>query len=350
MNLYFLDHSYSWWGQHAGFGLLSKILALQGYPVSVVRPRRGIAARLMGKAYSTLRGSPKGNQRMAAAEMEFLLRMRAAGASGHVLYLEDHLEMLQRGGGSRRWIGTIHLPRRLWDARSLEALRDARGALVLCDRFREDFSNIIPASRLRVVLHGVDTTFYRPGGLRKTCDVPRLLFVGAWLRNTRMLSRLVPWILKRFPDVVFDLVVPMHARKDSALTSLQANPAVHWHCGLTDEELRLKYQTSTLLFMPMEDSGANNAIIEALACGLPVVTTDVGGIRNYGGESVFSLVANNDDEGCLNLLEQYLTNAELRQTVGKACRAFAEERLEWAVVAKEYIRAYEFFGLSSGRP
>jgi len=35
--------------------------------------------------------------------------------------------------------------------------------------------------------------------------------------------------------------------------------------------------------MPMKSSGANNAIVEALACGLTVVTTDVGGICDYGG-------------------------------------------------------------------
>lgn len=342
--MYLLDHSYSWWGQHAGFGLLGKHLALQGCQVSVVRPRRNFAARVIGKAYSTWHGLPRRDQRMAAAELEFLFRMGAAKASGHVLYLEEHLTMLQQG--QSRWVGTIHLPRKSWDAQRIEVLRKARGALVLSDSFREEFSGVIPDSKLQVVPYGVDTAFFRPGEPQQACHAQRLLFVGAWLRNTAMFARVVPRIQERFHDVIFDLVVPLHARKDSSLSALQGNPAVRWYSGLTDEELRSKYQAATMLFMPMEDSGANNAIVEALACGLPIVTTDVGGIRNYGGQSVFPLVANNADEACLDLVERYLTNPEFGQKVGRACRTFAEEHLEWANVTKEYLRAYHFFGLS----
>ena len=46
----------------------------------------------------------------------------------------------------------------------------------------------------------------------------------------------------------------------------------------------------------MNESGANTAVVESLACGLPIVTTDVGGIRNYGGNDLFPIVNNNDDE------------------------------------------------------
>jgi glycosyltransferase involved in cell wall biosynthesis len=160
-----------------------------------------------------------------------------------------------------------------------------------------------------------------------------------------MFSRLVPRILEQFPDVIFDMVVPQHARTEPGLASLQKYQAVCWHQDLTDEALRSLYQSSTLMFMPMEDSGANTAIVEALACGLPIVTTDVGGIRNYGGLTVFPLVANNDDDACLDLLEQYLAQPELRQAVSAACRLFAEKHLAWPIVAKEYILAYKSFGL-----
>jgi glycosyltransferase involved in cell wall biosynthesis len=93
--------------------------------------------------------------------------------------------------------------------------------------------------------------------------------------------------------------------------------------------------------MPMEDSGVNTAVVEALACGLPIVTTDVGGIRDYGGGSVYPVVANNDDDAMIALVEEYLNNENRRNEVGEKCRAFAEQSLSWLLVAQKHIEAYK---------
>jgi glycosyltransferase involved in cell wall biosynthesis len=109
---------------------------------------------------------------------------------------------------------------------------------------------------------------------------------------------------------------------------------------LNDEELRDLYQQSYLMFLPMNDSGANTAVVEALASGLPIMTTDVGGIRDYGGDSIFPTVANNDDDAMINLLEQYLTKPDWRDKVGQRCRQFAEENMAWPVVVQKHLNAY----------
>ncbi|MGD1108558.1 MAG: glycosyltransferase family 4 protein [Terracidiphilus sp.] len=209
---------------------------------------------------------------------------------------------------------------------------------------RDEFDDILDRSQIKVLPYGVDTSFFKPHTkLHKT--IPKtLLYVGAWLRNTAMLARLVPEISRKFPDVTFDLIVPMHARSDAALKTLFGNPRLRWHHNLSDEDLRSLYQTATTLLMPMEDGGANSAVVEALACGLPIVTTDTGGIRSYGGDTMFPLVKNNDDKSCVDLVATYLTEPQFASAVSKKCREFAETKLEWTIAAKEYIDAYRSLG------
>jgi len=92
--------------------------------------------------------------------------------------------------------------------------------------------------------------------------------------------------------------------------------------------------------LPMNESGANTAVTEALSSGLPLVTTDVGGIRDYGGGSIFPIVANNDDDAMIALVEQYLSKPSWRDETGQKCRKFAEETLAWPLVAQKHLQAY----------
>lgn len=94
------------------------------------------------------------------------------------------------------------------------------------------------------------------------------------------------------------------------------------------------------MLLPMDDSGANNSILEALATGLPVVTTDVGGIRDYGGGCCYPIVENNDDDSMIQLVEHYIQNPTYRSLISRAIREFAEVELAWPVVAQKHLDAY----------
>jgi glycosyltransferase involved in cell wall biosynthesis len=78
-----------------------------------------------------------------------------------------------------------------------------------------------------------------------------------------------------------------------------------------------------------------------MACGLPVVTTDVGGIRDYGGGSIYPVVKNNDDDAMVELVEKYLADEKYRNSIAKKERQFAEDKLAWPIVAKRHLKVYE---------
>jgi glycosyltransferase involved in cell wall biosynthesis len=213
-------------------------------------------------------------------------------------------------------------------------------ALMLYQKDIAFFEKHVGAGRIKFIHHGADTAFFKPDAT-KLLMPPRILYGGVYLRNEPMLARVVQRLAEKMPELRFDLLVPQHHRQSPALAPLLNHPAVTWHAGLNDEELRALYQRSYLMLLPMNDSGANTAAVESLTSGLPIVTTDVGGIRDYGGGTIFPIVPNNDDEAMIDLVEKYISQPAWRNETGRQCRQFAEDHMAWPLVAKKHLQAYE---------
>jgi glycosyltransferase involved in cell wall biosynthesis len=332
-----LEDKIPWFGRHTGYEALPQFVMGS---VMQVRPRNTLFARVFGKLYSMWKRWPARSQAATFSELELLWRWRRQpGAIAHTLYGEEHLRFFTRWNRApRTWVATIHLPPSQWSEERFEHLRHVQSAILLYQRDIAVFEQFTGEGRIRFIHHGADVDFFRPA---VTHSADRLLFAGAYLRNPPMLARIIQRLHTSHPGLRFDLLVPIHARSQPGFETITNHPAVTWHAGLSDEQLRSLYQQSLLLLLPMNESGANTAVVEALACGLPIVTTDVGGIRDYGGGSIFPVVKNDDDDAMVALVEQYLEKPDWREQVGAECRRFAENTLAWPLIAQRHLRVYE---------
>jgi glycosyltransferase involved in cell wall biosynthesis len=341
MKTTFLSNKIPWFGLYTGYERLPLILKATGLETQIFSSNGNILERLVGKTYSMYRGWSDRNSYDTAAELRFSLASRGKSLTYHILYLENHLQFLdQWDKAPKNIIGTIHLPPSQWNSSMLENLQHLSSAIILYQRDLEFFESYVGKGRIHFIHYGVDTDFFHPLSAESP-KTKRILFAGHYLRNKLMLYRVIIKLLKKHPELQFDLLVPEHARNTEGLLQLLKHPAVTWHKNLTDEALRYLYQTSYLLLLPMNESGANTAIVESLACGLPIITTDVGGIRDYGGADIFPIVANDDDNAMIDLVEKYLDNPDLRNKVAISCRNFAEQKLAWSVVAQKHLEVYK---------
>lgn len=189
--------------------------------------------------------------------------------------------------------------------------------------------------RVKVIKHGVRHDFFTPAAQKKPSSAPKLLIAGNWFRDFHTLRLAMAEIWKKRPDVTLDCIVPRPARNDAEMMNLAIDERVRWHAGLSVEELRQMYQEATLLFLPLLEATANNALIEAMACGLPVISTDIGGVPDYLPAGAGALCRHQDPLDHANAVLAWLDDSELQRSASALCREWAVRHFDWPTLAAE---------------
>jgi len=193
------------------------------------------------------------------------------------------------------------------------------------------FQDLLGEERTRVVLHGVDVDFFRPPPAVRTAARFRCLTVGHYLRDFAAV-RAVAQRLERVRDIEFHVV-------SASAEELAGRPNVTIHRGVADRELLSLYQESDVLFLPLLDATSNNALLEGIACGLPVISTALPSIKAYlpGGGAI--LLEENDPDQLADAILRLAEHPAERRLMGRAARQRAEE-LDWRKIAPEYAAIY----------
>jgi glycosyltransferase involved in cell wall biosynthesis len=338
-SVYFLEDRIPWFGKFNGYEQLTRYLPAT-LPHRVFAAAPGLFPRLLGKLHSIRHGiGPAPQAQVDAFRRCFRALAKERFAVGHVLYGEHFLPYLKCLAADciSRSTFTFHQPFGQWSEKNLLDLKRVDHAIFLFTPPAGTFETHLRFAPT-VIPHGVDTDFFSPA------DPPsgrRVLYSGIHLRNLPMLERLIGRLLSTDQKVVVDMLVPESRRNEAVFQRLARSDRVVWHAGLDEFQLRDLYRRSDLMLVPMQDSGANTAVVEALACGLPIVTTDVGGIRDYGGGTVFPVIRNDDDQAAFELVVRLLDDAPYRASLASAGRAFAIDILGWRQVISRHLSVYE---------
>jgi glycosyltransferase involved in cell wall biosynthesis len=107
-------------------------------------------------------------------------------------------------------------------------------------------------------------------------------------------------------------------------------------------ELMELYRMAQLFVLPSHHEGMPTVLLEAMASGLPAVSTAVGGALELiaDGENGL-LVPPHEPEALASALLSLLADAGLRSDVGRNARTTVQQRYSWAAVAERYLACYE---------
>lgn len=174
--------------------------------------------------------------------------------------------------------------------------------------------------------NGVDTRFFCPAEHVLDRPIDRPLRVG-WagsLTNHGEAQR-----------GVHDFIAPAVERVDGAELHLAAREQT-WRSR--DEMLEF-YRSLDVYVCASRNEGTPNPCLEAAACGLPVVTTNVGNMPEFIVDGVNGLIVQRDIDDIAAKLRM-LADPSIRRLMGAAARQTATE-WDWGVQAEHYATMFD---------
>ncbi len=265
----------------------------------------------------------------------------------HINYIEDHYWLLSQKKikkeiGDTKVVGTIHQPPSWWKINGKIELLSQLDALVVLDKVSKSFFEPYLPNKVFFIPHGIDTDFFKPIE-NKSFSPKRCVFSGHHLRDIPLLMRVIKAITYQRKDIFFDIVFPNVKQYpyQKELFHIASNANVKWHSEISDKALKKLYQQASLLLLPLIDCTANNALLEGMACGLPVITTDIEGIKSYTNESFTRYSPSFDGVAMEKSIESVIDDKELLQEMSQNARQYAIDNFSWTVVANSMKQLYQ---------
>ena len=228
-----------------------------------------------------------------------------------------------------RTVATYHQPPELLgDLVRPDVLRALDRIVVVSPTQVEYFTRFVPRERVAVVLHGIDTTFFRPRATPRQPGPFRCITAGHWRRDWAAIR----CVARELRDVEFHVVTAQP-------TGLHDMTNVRTHRHVDDATLLSLYQQADVLLLPLTEATANNALLEGIACGLPVVSTSLPALDAYLPRGEAILVEDNAPEQIIGAIRRLEADARLRGDMAILARMRAQQ-LSWPGVARQYEKLY----------
>lgn len=214
--------------------------------------------------------------------------------------------------------------------------------------------SLIPDQRQAVIYEGVDTTAFAPRPDQQ--ERPHFVFLGRATREKGFLD--FCQVMAALPDACvasIDIVAdgPALAEGLSVLRKSGRDRVLLAAGSCRREDVPARLRSRSILLLPSYEEGLPGAVIEAMAAGLCVVASAVGGVPELVREGDTGLThAPGDLDGLLAQTRRVAESPELRQKLARRGRAFVERqhgRERWLKQTLEVVTGHGAIRRTSNR-
>jgi sugar transferase (PEP-CTERM/EpsH1 system associated) len=216
------------------------------------------------------------------------------------------------------------------------AMNEFDAHVVVSERDAEQLRRVNPAARIFVIENGVDVAHYsgrQAESAALAATSRRILFVGSMDYHANcdavvdFAREVWPLVRERRPELVFTIV---GRDPSAAVRELALIPGVE--VTGTVDDVRPFYREATAAVVPLKTGGGSRLkILEAMAAGVPVISTRLGaeGIDVKDRENVLLAETANEFRDAIT---EIIDDHELRDKLLKTGRALVNERYDWSTL------------------
>ena len=189
---------------------------------------------------------------------------------------------------------------------------------------------LICADEIPVIPNGVDVSQFTVSN--RDWIFPHILSVGrvVYQKGFDLAMR----ALSQLKDLEWTWTIagdgPQMATLKAMAEEYGVNDRIHFAGWLSSEQLKEQYSAANVFLFPSRHEGMPNAVLEAMASGLPVIATRIAGNEELvvDGETG-RLVPTEDVELLQESLRPLLADAQMREQMGRAARQRVESSFSW---------------------
>lgn len=262
--------------------------------------------------------------------------LRSQNRTYHFVYAEKSFHLLEKyaGRNGHHLIGTVHHPpeHAAWLFNGTDHFRCFDQLIVMDPDSIAFWQSVTQRDNVQWLPHGIDTDYFCPIERNTDHHPRRIVFAGTHERDFDTLRSAVTRFSDEQPNVAFDLIGRHEAITDLA----DRHDNVTQHINVSDAEYLKIIQEADIVYLPLRRSTVCNAVLEGMACGLGIVTSE-GGVTAYLSNDMSVVAPVSDTDASVHALRSLLDRprAELRTAALRQAQRFA-----WPAVARQHVELY----------